>query len=198
MTNFAGIFPIVNTTFRDDGSLDLESQTRLVRFLLDSGAHGLGLFGTASDTLGSLLSGAAFPTTLAADAAYTIFDGGGRRANVAVSEAQRDAALAAYELAIQSAFREVADALAVQGTIGEQLRAARANSAAAADSARLTEARYRGGIDSFLANLVAQRALYEARRRETAVLLASLRNRTELYRALGSDGAVATPAAGTG
>jgi 2-keto-3-deoxy-L-arabinonate dehydratase len=49
MTNFAGIFPIVNTTFRDDGSLDLESQTRLVRFLLDSGAHGLGLFGTASE-----------------------------------------------------------------------------------------------------------------------------------------------------
>lgn len=49
MTNFAGIFPIVNTTFREDGSLDLESQTRLVRFLLDSGAHGLGLFGTASE-----------------------------------------------------------------------------------------------------------------------------------------------------
>jgi 2-keto-3-deoxy-L-arabinonate dehydratase len=49
MTNFAGIFPIVNTTFREDGSLDLDSQTRLVRFLLDSGAHGLGLFGTASE-----------------------------------------------------------------------------------------------------------------------------------------------------
>jgi multidrug efflux system outer membrane protein len=154
-----------------------------------------GLLGTASDTLGSLLSGDAFPTTLAADAAYTIFDGGGRRANVAVSEAQRDAALAAYELAIQTAFREVADALAVQGTIGEQLRAARANSAAAADSARLTEARYRGGIDSFLASLVTQRSLYEARRRETAVLLASVQNRTELYRALGSDSALATPVA---
>jgi multidrug efflux system outer membrane protein len=152
-----------------------------------------GLLGTASDTLGSLLSGDAFPTTLAADVAYTIFDGGGRRANVAVSEAQRDAALAAYEFAIQAAFREVADALAVQGTIGEQLRAARANSAAAADSAQLTEARYRGGIDSFLANLVVQRALYEARRRETAVLLASVQNRTELYRAIGSDTATATP-----
>jgi len=156
-----------------------------------------GLLGTASDTLGSLFSGAVFPTTLAADAAYTIFDGGGRRANLAVSEAQRDAALATYELAIQTAFREVADALAVQGTIGEQLRAARANSAAAADSARLTEARYRGGIDSFLANLVAQRALYEARRRETAVLLASVRNRTDLYRSLGSDGAAATPSPDT-
>src|SRR5918993_488437 len=49
MTAFTGIFPIVNTTFRDDGSLDLESQRRLVRFLVDAGAHGLGLFGNASE-----------------------------------------------------------------------------------------------------------------------------------------------------
>jgi multidrug efflux system outer membrane protein len=152
-----------------------------------------GLLGTASDTLGSLLSGNAFPTTLAADVAYTVFDAGGRRANVAVSEAQRDAALAAYELAIQTAFREVADALAVQGTIGQELRAARANSEAAADAAGLTEARYRGGVDSFLANLVAQRSLYTARQRETGVLLAGVRNRIELYRALGADAEVATP-----
>ena len=151
-----------------------------------------GLVGLASDTLGSLLSGGFFPTTLGADAAYTIFDAGGRRAGVAVSEAQRDAALAAYEGAIQSAFREVADALAAQGTIGEQLRAARVNSEAAADSAQLTEARYRGGIDSFLANLVAQRSLYTARQGETGVMLAGVRNRIELYRALGADAEVAT------
>ena len=49
MTTFAGIFPIVNTTFNADGTLDLTSQRRLVRFLLDSGAHGLGLFGNASE-----------------------------------------------------------------------------------------------------------------------------------------------------
>lgn len=49
MTQFAGIFPIVATTFHDDGALDLDSQRRLVRFLLDSGAHGLGLFGNASE-----------------------------------------------------------------------------------------------------------------------------------------------------
>lgn len=55
MTTFEGIFPIVNTTFHEDGSLDLESQRRLVRFLLDCGAHGLGLFGTASE--GYTLSG---------------------------------------------------------------------------------------------------------------------------------------------
>lgn len=49
MAVLRGIFPIVNTTFRDDGSLDLESQVRLVRHLLDAGAHGLGLFGNASE-----------------------------------------------------------------------------------------------------------------------------------------------------
>jgi 4-hydroxy-tetrahydrodipicolinate synthase len=49
MAHFAGIFPIVNTTFHEDGSLDLDSQVRLVRFLLECGAHGLGLFGTASE-----------------------------------------------------------------------------------------------------------------------------------------------------
>ena len=44
-----GIFPILNTTFHPDGSLDLESQLRLVEYLLASGAHGLGLFGNASE-----------------------------------------------------------------------------------------------------------------------------------------------------
>lgn len=156
-----------------------------------------GLAGLASEALGSLLTGDAFSARIAGGVAYTIFDGGGRRANLAVSEAERDAALSAYEGAIQSAFREVADALAVQGTIGEQLRAARANSAASADAASLTEARYRGGVDSFLANLDAQRSLYGARQRETAVLLAGIRNRIELYRALGSDGALASPVVAT-
>lgn len=49
MTEFRGIFPIVNTTFHDDGRIDLDSQRRLVRFLIASGAHGLGLFGNASE-----------------------------------------------------------------------------------------------------------------------------------------------------
>ncbi len=54
MIPFAGIYPIINTTFHDDGSLDLESQRRLVRFAIECGAHGLGLFGNASEgyTLG--------------------------------------------------------------------------------------------------------------------------------------------------
>ena len=49
MKDFEGIFPIVNTPFKEDGSIDLESQRRVVRFLLDCGAHGLALFGNASE-----------------------------------------------------------------------------------------------------------------------------------------------------
>lgn len=49
MSVFEGVFPIVNTPFREDGAIDLDSQRRLVRFLLECGAHGLGLFGTASE-----------------------------------------------------------------------------------------------------------------------------------------------------
>lgn len=146
-----------------------------------------GLLGLASDALGALFSGGAFTATAGADASYAIFDAGGRRANVAVNEAQRDAALASYEKAIQTAFREVSDVLAVRGTIDDRLQAAHANTVAAADTAQLTEQRYRGGIENFLANLDAQRSLYAARRQEVAVRAAMLENRVELYRALGAD-----------
>ena len=147
-----------------------------------------GLLGFASDALGSLFTGDALRFSAGADASLSIFDAGGRRAGVAVSEAQRDAALASYERAIQTAFREVADALADQGTLGERLRAARANTEAAADTARLTDARSRGGVDSFLSSLDAQRSLYSARRAQIAVELAAVRNRITLYRSLGDDG----------
>src|SRR5882724_6355935 len=49
MTKLEGVYPILNTTFHDDGSLDLASQARLVEYLLQAGAHGLGLFGNASE-----------------------------------------------------------------------------------------------------------------------------------------------------
>lgn len=145
-----------------------------------------GLLGLASDSLSALFSGDAFRASAGADVSQVIFDAGGRRADVAISEAQRDAALANYERAIQFAFREVADTLAVQGTLAERLRAVRANSEAAADAAQLTEARYRGGIDNFLANLDAQRSLYTARRREVETDFAVVLTRIALYRALGT------------
>ncbi|WP_194953218.1 efflux transporter outer membrane subunit [Sphingopyxis solisilvae] len=146
-----------------------------------------GLLGFASDALSSLFDSGSFSWSAGGDVTAPIFDAGGRRAGVAVSEAQRDAALASYEGAIQTAFREVADALAVQGTIAERARAAAANTAAAADTATLTDARYKGGIDSFLASLDAQRSLYAARRSEIATQLLLVQTRIALFRALGGD-----------
>ena len=105
-----------------------------------------------------------------------------------------DAALAGYERSIQTAFREVADALARQGTIGEELRAATASVTAAQDTARLSEARYRGGVEGYLDNLVAQRAFYTAQRQEAATRLVLVQNRIALYRALGGDQASARAA----
>ena len=150
-----------------------------------------GLLGMASTALGSLVSGGAFAWSAGADASYAIFRGGAGRAGVALTEAQRNAALAAYEKAIQTAFREVADALADRGTIDERLRAAGANVAAAADTLRLVTARYRGGIDPYLTTLDAQRSLYTAQRNRVAVALAEARNAVALYRALGADSLIA-------
>ena len=146
-----------------------------------------GLLGFASNALSSLFDSGSFSWSAGGDVTAPIFDAGGRRAGVAVSEAQRDAALAGYEGAIQTAFREVADALAVQGTIAERTRAAAANTAAAADTATLTDARYKGGVDSFLASLDAQRSLYAARRSEIATQLLLVQTRIALFRALGGD-----------
>lgn len=150
-----------------------------------------GLLGFASSALGSLLSGGAFAWSAGAGVNYAIFRGGAGRAGVALTEAQRDAALASYEKAIQTAFREVADALAERGTVDEQRRAAIANAAAAADTLRLVTARYQGGIDPYLTTLDAQRSLYSAQRNSVSIALVEARNAVALYRALGADNLIA-------
>lgn len=146
-----------------------------------------GLVGLASSALTGLFSGGAFAWSAGADARYSIFDAGAGRARVTRSEAQRDAALAAYEKAIQTAFREVADALADRATIRERIRAGAANVSATAETLRLVDARYRGGIDTFLTTLDAQRSYYGAQRTQVAVELAQAGNAIALYRALGAD-----------
>lgn len=153
------------------------------------------LLGVASTALTGLFSNG-FNWSAGADAGYPIFRAGAGRAGVQQSQAQRDAALATYEKSIQTAFREVADALARRGTIGEQLRAATAQADAAADTYRLTDARYRGGIDPFLTSLDAQRSLYSAQRALVGTRLTAASNLVDLYRALGGDMLVEATAQG--
>ncbi|WP_448662077.1 efflux transporter outer membrane subunit [Sphingomonas sp. CJ20] len=155
-----------------------------------------GALGLASNALTGLFSGNGFNWSGGGSASYSIFSAGGARAGVDLSEAQRDAALATYEKAIQTAFREVSDALARRGTIGEQLRASRAQADAAADTYRLAEARYRGGIDTFLGSLDAQRSLYSAQRNLLSTQLVRASNLVTLYRTLGGDSLIEATANG--
>ena len=146
-----------------------------------------GLAGVASAALGSLFTGGAFAWGIGPAISWPIFNGGASKANLALSKAQADAALAAYRKAIQSAFADVSNALARSGTIDAQLAAVQGEESAAADNARLVDKRYRGGISSYLDSLAATQALYGAQKSLVATQLASASNRVALYRALGGD-----------
>ena len=114
-----------------------------------------------------------------------IFDGGRNRATLQASEVTRDITLAEYERAIQAAFREVADALAARGMLGQQLDAQQSLVEAAADSHRLSDIRFRQGAESYLAVLDAQRSLYAAQQDLISVRLSRLANQVTLYKVLG-------------
>ena len=145
------------------------------------------LLGFASNGLSNLFTGGSFSYSVTPNVTLPIFSAGAGKATVAQSRAQRDAALASYEKTIQTAFREVADALARRGTITDQERAQRALADAARDNYTLADARYRGGIETFLQSLDAQRSLYAAQRSLVATELTKATNLVALYRTLGGD-----------
>jgi multidrug efflux system outer membrane protein len=141
--------------------------------------------GTASAELGGLFEGGSRTWSFLPQLTLPIFDAGRLAASLDVAEVRRDIAVAEYERAIQSAFREVADALAERATLGDELAARRSLAAAAQQSQHLSEARYRAGVDSFLVLLDAQRTLYAAEQELIATRLAEAANRVALYKALG-------------
>ncbi|MCU0842170.1 MAG: efflux transporter outer membrane subunit [Thiobacillaceae bacterium] len=144
-----------------------------------------GAVGTASASLDGLFEGGSGAWSFIPQIRVPIFDAGRLRASLDAAEVQRDINVAEYEKAIQSAFREVADALADRATLSERLDARRQQAEATRASFRLSEARYRGGVDSFLGLLDAQRALYLAEQELIAVRLTEAVNRVALYKALG-------------
>src|SRR5438270_8731447 len=146
-----------------------------------------GLLGFASSALAKLFTGGAFGYSAGADATYTIFQSGAGHANVRLSEAQRNAAVATYQHSIQTAFREVADALARRGTINDEIGARERAQAASADTYVLTEARYRAGIDPFLNVLVAQRSYYTAQQAMVQTKLTAAQNIVDTYQSIGGD-----------
>ncbi len=120
----------------------------------------------------------------APQAALPIFDPRVRR-SVDLAKVDREAAVAEYEKAIQTAFREVSDALSLRGRLLEQERAQKALVDSLAETYRLSEARYKSGIDSYLNVLVAQRSLYGAQQGLIGLRLARLSNVITLYKVFG-------------
>jgi len=142
-----------------------------------------GTFGTASSELGELFKGGP-AWSFIPQITLPIFDGGSNRANLDAAKIDRDIALANYEKAIQTAFREVSDTLAQKARIDEQLKAQKALLDATAETYRLSDLRYQGGIDSYLSVLDAQRSLYSAEQARIDLRLLKLANQVALYKAL--------------
>ncbi|MHB1348605.1 MAG: AdeC/AdeK/OprM family multidrug efflux complex outer membrane factor [Desulfobulbaceae bacterium] len=144
-----------------------------------------GSAGFGSDELSGLFAAGSDFWLFAPRIELPIFDTGARSAKLKVAETDRDIALASYEKAIQSAFREVADALAQRGTIEEQLAAQQSLTDATAASYQLSQTRYEKGVDSYLTVLDAQRSLYGAQQGLIATRLTRLLNQVTLYKVLG-------------
>jgi multidrug efflux system outer membrane protein len=141
--------------------------------------------GVASNSLSSLFDSGNGAWTFVPRVNLPIFSGGANVANLDSAKAGRDIAVANYEKAVQIAFREVSDGLAVQSTITDRVGSQERLVAAANDTVRLSQARYGAGIDSSLAVLDAQRTLYTSQKTLIVARLARETNLATLYKALG-------------
>jgi len=141
--------------------------------------------GTASTELSGLFKSGTWALTGTASLVQTIFDSGRNQANLDVAKINKDIAIAQYEKAIQTAFREVSDSLAGRATLGEQLRAQAAQTNAAQVSFNLADLRYRNGAASYLDVLDAQRSLFSAQQALVQVQALQAQNLMTLYKVLG-------------
>ena len=141
--------------------------------------------GSASTELSGLFKSGSFAWSFAPQLLVPIFDAGRNQANLDAAQVGRDIAVAQYERAVQSAFREVADALAGRATLGEQLRAQQAQAQAEEARTKLADLRYRNGASSYLDVLDAQRSLFSAQQAVVQTQVAERQNRVTLYKVLG-------------
>lgn len=140
--------------------------------------------GLASVELSSLFNASSRAWTFSPQVVMPVFDARAWSA-LQVTKVDRQIALTQYEKAIQAAFREVADALAVRSTVNQQLSALESYVHAVAETYRLSNARYDKGLDSYLSVLDAQRSLYFAQHQLVSLRLAKLANQVRLYAVLG-------------
>jgi multidrug efflux system outer membrane protein len=141
--------------------------------------------GSASGQLSGLLKNGSWGWTLAPQLVLPIFDAGRNQAGLDSANVGREIALTQYEKAIQTAFREVADALATRATLADQLGAQQRQAAAEATRFKLSDLRYQNGISNYLDLLDAQRSLFTARQAVVQTRLAQLQSQVTLYKTLG-------------
>jgi multidrug efflux system outer membrane protein len=144
-----------------------------------------GSVGSASPALSGLFKSGTGTWAFTPQATLPLFHGGELVGNLSVARTNRDIALAQYEKAIQSSFRDVADALALTPTLERQRQAQESLVDASKRSYDLSQQRYKTGSDSYLAVLDAQRSYYGAQQGLIATRLAQQNNRVTLYKALG-------------
>ncbi|WP_426390631.1 efflux transporter outer membrane subunit [Variovorax sp. R-27] len=141
--------------------------------------------GSSSTALSGLFKGGNSTWSFAPSVSLPIFNAGSNRASLDSAKAQREIDLATYEKTVQTAFREVADALATRGSIGEQIAAQQSLVDATQTSYTLSNALYRSGSYSFLEVLDAQRSLYTAQQTLIGLRLSEQSNRITLYKVMG-------------
>ncbi|MBN9426714.1 MAG: efflux transporter outer membrane subunit, partial [Burkholderiales bacterium] len=158
-----------------------------------------GSLGTASAALDGLFKSGSSAWTFAPSISLPIFDGGRRQASLDLATVRRDQAITAYEQVVQSAFRDVSDALSARRWLDEQTEILRATLQVQSERARLAKLRYDSGAARYLEVLDAERELLAAEQQLVQIERARLAVQVTLYAALGG-GSLAvdtTSAAGT-
>ncbi|HTP71678.1 MAG TPA: efflux transporter outer membrane subunit, partial [Burkholderiaceae bacterium] len=141
--------------------------------------------GSVAGEFSGLFKGGSWGWSAAPQALLTLFDAGRNRATNRFAEANRDAALAQYDRTVQTAFREVSDALAGRDTLSEEAFQLQETSKAEAARYRLVDLRYRNGVASSLDLLDAQRSLFAVQQLALQSRLAQAQNQVVLYKVLG-------------
>jgi multidrug efflux system outer membrane protein len=142
-------------------------------------------YGTAGSQLTGLFKSASDAWTFSPQVTVPIFSAGANEANLDLAKLEKNVAIAQYEKAIQTGFREVSDALSGLRTYDDELAAQAALVDASSKAFSLADLRFRNGVDSYLTVLDAQRSLYDAQQGLISVRLGRLQNLVTLYKALG-------------
>ena len=144
-----------------------------------------GQAGFTSSALGNLVGNEGLGWSFGPSISLPIFDWGARKGDLSVARARETIAVASYEQTVQTAFREVADALAGRRYLREQIAAQVRAVTAQRTLAQLAQSRYQNGVAQYLEVLDAQRSLFAAEQALITLRGNELQNLVSLYAALG-------------